>query len=143
VIGKIGPVNPELTVPLLARLLTDPDLDVELSAANALGLYGPAAAPAVPALATAVGAGDTERRVAAIHALQGIGKEDSKPAIPALTSALSDADPRVREAAAEGLGLFGREARSATAALERALTDIEAGVRKAAAGALLSITAEK
>jgi HEAT repeat protein len=142
VIGKIGPVNPELTVPLLARLLIDPDLDVELSAANALGIYGPAAAPAVPALTAAVGAGDAERRVAAIHALQGIGKEDSKPAIPALTSALAHADPRVREAAAEGLGLFGRDARSATAALEQALTDVEP-VRKAAAGALLAIAAEK
>jgi hypothetical protein len=57
VIGKIGVVDEQVTavvVPLLARLLCDYDLDVELAAANALGLYGPDAAAAVPALAQAV-----------------------------------------------------------------------------------------
>lgn len=143
VVGKIGPVNPELTVPLLARLLRDQDLDVELSAANALALYGSAAAEAVPALSEAVGAGDVERRVAAIHALQAVGPAATQPAIPTLTEALAHKDPRVRRAAAEALGQFGPAARSATTGLERALTDVDPDVRKAAADALLAVSASK
>jgi HEAT repeat protein len=142
VVGKIGPVNPELTVPLLARLLGDEDLDVELAAATALALYGAAAADAVPALSAAVGAGDVERRVAAIHSLEALGKV-SEPAIPMMTEALAHKDPRVRRAAAEALAQYGPAARSATAALERTLTDIDPEVRKLAADALLAVTASK
>jgi len=142
VVGKVGPVNTELTVPVLVRLLSDEDLDVELAAAAALTLYGSAAVDAVPALAAAVGAGDVERRVAAIHALQTIGR-DAQPAIPMMTDALANKDPRVRRAAAEALGQFGPAARSATAALERVLTDIDPDVRKIAADALLAVSAGK
>lgn len=142
VVGKIGPVDPDMTVPLLAQLLSDEDLDVELAAATALALYGAAAVDAVPALSAAVGAGDVERRVAAIHALEALGKV-AQPSIPMMTEALAHKDPRVRRAAAEALGQFGPAARSATAALERTLTDVDPEVRKLAADALLAITAGK
>lgn len=144
VIGKIGTaeVDPALTVPPLARLLDDLDLDVDLAAATALTLYGPAAAPAVPVLARATGGGDPERRVAAINALRSIG-DDAKPAIPAITAALANNDARVRRAAADALGQFGPDAASATDALETALSDPEPDVRKAAADALLAVTAGK
>jgi HEAT repeat protein len=142
VVGKIGPVNTALTVPLLVRLLTDEDLDVELAAVAALTLYGPAAIDALPALTAAVGAGDVERRLAAIHALQAIGR-DAQPAIPMMTDALANKDPRVRRAAAEALGQFGPAASSAAPALERVLTDVDPEVRKVAADALLAVTAGK
>lgn len=141
VIGKIGVhgVDTELTVPPLARLLSDADLDVNLAAANALSLYGAWAAPAVPALARAAVTGDPERRVAAINALVSVGK-DAEPAIPAVTAALSFNDNRVQREAADALGHFGAAANSAIPALEIALNDLDPDVRKAAADALLRIT---
>lgn len=141
VIGKIGVngVDTNLTVPPLARLLSDPDLDVNLAAANALSLYGAWAAPAVPALARAANTGDPERRVAAINALVSIGK-DAEPAIPAVTAALSFNDNRVQREAADALGHFGAAATSAIPALEITLNDSDPDVRKAAADALLRIT---
>jgi len=144
-IGKIGVVDEQVTavtVPLLARLLCDYDLDVELAAAYALGLYGPDAAAAVPALAQAVNGGDAERRIGAIHALQGID-EPAHAAVPALTRALAHPDPRVRRTAAEALGQFGAASREAIPTLEKLLDDIDADVRKAVADAILSITRGK
>jgi HEAT repeat protein len=46
-------VDPQVGVPLLVPLLHDPQPGVRSQAALALGLYGPAAAPAVPALRAA------------------------------------------------------------------------------------------
>lgn len=140
VLGKIGPVDPAMTVPVLVKLLSDPDLDVERVAANTLAIYGPQAAAAVPALAQAVHAGDPDRRIEVLHTLAAIG-DPARPAIPDITSALANPDARVRRAAAEALGHFGAAARSAVPALEKVLNDPDGDVRKAASDALLNIEA--
>ncbi len=140
VLGKVGPVDTGLTVPILTKLLTDPDLDVERVAANTLAIYGPRAASAVPALAAAIHAGDPERRMDMIQTLVAIGPA-GRPAIPDITSALANPDVRVRRAAAEALGHFGGAARSAIPALEKALNDADGDVRKAASDSLLDIEA--
>jgi len=141
-LGRIGPVDTERTVPLIAELLCDHDLDVRLAAAYTLGSYGDKSAPAVAQLAKAVVSGDAEQRIAAMKALQSIGK-DAAPAVPALAQALGFADERVRRAAPPVLGLLGAAARSAIPALQQALFDSDPLVRQAASDALLSITAGK
>ncbi len=139
-LGKIAPVDPEQVVPGLAYLLNDQDLDLRLQAANSLGLYGPEARAAVPALTRTVARGDGEIRRAAMLALAAIGPENSRAAIPAITQQLTHENPQVRQTAAQVLGRFGPAARSAEPALmERAGQDSDVDVRKAASDALLDI----
>ncbi len=142
VLLKVGPIDTPLTVPLLARLTCDIDLDVRLASMTTLGSYGSRANAAIPDLAKAAVTGDSDQRIAAIHALQGIGKEATS-AVPQLTEALSAGDERVRRAAAEALGQFGAAAKSAIPELERFLNDSDESVRKAVSDALLAITAGK
>ena len=141
-LGNINPADGKVAVPNLGRLLFDPDLDPRLAAAATLEHYGKEAAAAVPDLIRATSVGDSEIRVAVIHALEAIGAEEARPAVPALAQALSDPDERVRQAAAETLGSFGPVAQNAEPALRRALDDKEATVRKAASSALLNLKGE-
>jgi HEAT repeat protein len=94
---------------------------------------------AVLPLANAVRAHDAEVRVAAIHALAGMG-ENARPAVPALAAALGDTDTRVRCAAAEALGQLGPAAHDAVPDLNLAVKDSDIAVRRAASDALLRIT---
>jgi HEAT repeat protein len=138
-LGNIPASDGKIAVPGLGHLLFDPDLDPRLAAAATLDHYGKDAAAAVPDLTRAIGVGDSEIRVAVIHALEAIGSEDARSAVPALAQALNDPDDRVRQAAAETLGSFGPAAQSAEPALRRALDDKENTVRKAASSALLNL----
>jgi HEAT repeat protein len=142
VLMKVGPYETDLTVPVLAKLLCDIDLDVRRAAEATLGSFGPSAAAAVPALAAAALSGDEEQRIDALHSLEAIGAK-AHSAIPSMAAALADGDARVREAAAQTLGAFGPAAKAAIPALERAVFDKSDAVRKAASDALLSITAEE
>jgi HEAT repeat protein len=141
-------------IPMLARLLEDDDVDVDLAAIDALvhldpNGYGVPArgkpvknAPprnAVAALAQAVKSRDGEVRVAAIRALAGMG-QNARPAVAGLCGALGDTDPRVRHAAAAALGQLGRVADDAVPDLNLALKDADPNVRRAASDALLRIT---
>ncbi|HYT88393.1 MAG TPA: HEAT repeat domain-containing protein [Gemmataceae bacterium] len=138
-LGKIGPIRIELTVPALARLLRDPDLDVSLVAENTLKSFGADAKAAVPDLIAATRVGDAEARVAALQTLASVGVADAASSIPAVIDALGNTDARVRRTAAETLGSFGRSASAAVLPLRQLLQDEDAEVRRAASDALLSI----
>jgi HEAT repeat protein/putative zinc finger protein len=90
----------------LAGMLRDPNEDVRASAAEALGLAGPAAAAAVPALIEALRDPSVEVRSLAARALGGLGAE-AKASVERLRELQKDADPAVREAAAEALRKLG------------------------------------
>jgi hypothetical protein len=84
-----GPVDKSM-VPALVKALKDPGRDARAAAARGLGLLGPEARAAVPALAEAVrdDASGTAR-MAAADALAAIGPE-ARGALPALEAALRD-----------------------------------------------------
>jgi HEAT repeat protein len=138
-LGELAPRQPRVVLRGLVPRLGDEDLDVRIGAANAIGRYGDAARPAVPALAAFVSRGDVEARVAVLQALEAIGT-DASPALPAVARALADEDPRVRAEAARVLGRFGRLAAPYIPALRRLAVDPDPGVRRAGSAAILSIT---
>ncbi|HKI18141.1 MAG TPA: HEAT repeat domain-containing protein, partial [Isosphaeraceae bacterium] len=97
------------------------------AAARALGILGPDAKPAVPALARAASDADSSVRSSAIRALGAIGPE-AKEAVPALVRAASDADKSVRLSAIRALGAIGPGAREAIPVLVRAASDADTSV---------------
>lgn len=138
----------------LARLLCDECAAVRAFAAAGLGLFGPASAPAVPALGAATTDPEKSVRRAAVDALRRIGPA-AQPAILALlqavktdvdlgwevthvlkgmgatgvfalTELLSDRSGTVRTPAAERLAELGPAAVSASKALERVATQEKA-----------------
>jgi HEAT repeat protein len=78
------------------------DATERAAAARALSDMGPAARPAVPALARAVADPDPEVRRLAAYALRQIGP-DARDAAPDLEKALADSVPAVKRAAAYAL----------------------------------------
>lgn len=170
-LGRIAPAQSSAAVLGLARLLEDSDLNVRKAAAETLEVFGGlsevipeqkkaelerALRQAVPYLARAVNASNTEVRIAAMYTLLSFGVEVSQPAAPALAEALNPQvapDPRVRQVAAEVLGKLGPRAliNPATnqidtsvkdlvfAALRRAIGDEDPIVRSNASDALLSL----
>lgn len=105
----------------LTRAVTDEDVQVRRSVAQALSKVGPAATSAIPALikASEMKQGDPRfvfwARYHAIAALGNIGPR-AKEAIPVLTRQLGSGDP-LDEYRAEALGKIGPEARVALPAL--------------------------
>jgi HEAT repeat protein len=69
---SIRPENTLSAIPLYTQALADPDARVRRTAAEVLGRYGKAAAPAVPALRNALGDEDPEVRTRASDALLNI-----------------------------------------------------------------------
>jgi HEAT repeat protein len=91
---------------------------------------------AVAALAAGLMDRDRRARLAAVHALEMLGR-DGSAAAPALVRSLCDPDPFVRWAAARTLGKMApADADSAVPALARLLTDNDLDLRLAAATAL-------
>lgn len=84
-------------------LLGDPDEDVRAAAAESLGLIGPAAKPAIPALIGALHDSSAEVRALAAQALGKLGVEARAAAGP-LRELHDDPDESVRAAAAAALG---------------------------------------
>jgi len=142
-LAEIGAPVPEV-VPALVEALGIGWGGLSIAAAEALGMFGPEARDAVPALVKmmleARAVGEYE---AAVDALGDIGP-DAGDAVPALVDAL-DADGTylpVRSHAAEALGKIGPGAREAVAALVETLGDEWSTVRVAAAGALRGVTGQ-
>src|SRR5262249_30283536 len=130
-LGRVGPRRADLTVPPLARLGADPDIDVSLAASLTLERFGPQARAAVPALVQQLGAAsDPDVRIGIIYALVSVGQQDAAQIVMPLATSLTDQDVRIRRAASEALGSFGPGARPATAALRRSLDDEDADVRR-------------
>jgi HEAT repeat protein len=83
-------------------LLLDEDGGVRINAASVLIGFGPAALPAVPALALTLKDEYGDARIYAAEALRAIGPK-AEDAIPALLEALRDKDPSVRTISARAL----------------------------------------
>lgn len=139
VLGKIAPVEAEHSVPALAKLLSDRDLDVKLAAVTALERYQPAARGVMTELIGATVNGDAELRMAAMRCIASLGGAEASLAIPAFRTALGAGDPRVRAAAAESLGRLGSAAREAEPELRKALDDSNNQVQKAASDAIIKV----
>lgn len=102
--GLVESGQGERAVPILVNRLTTKDLRQKWVAIIALGVIGPAAAPAVPSLILELKGQDKSIRGIAIGVLGKIGPS-SKQAIPALKDiAANDPDPDIRKLAAEALG---------------------------------------
>lgn len=137
-LGKMAPHRAAKAVPALARLLTEENADLGITAAAALERYGPSAKAAVPALCKAVTHTDPATCGWAVKALGAIGPE-AKEAVPCLIQALSAKDPELRLAAIRALGRLGPSARPGAAALTKALNDPDVNVRQAAAEAMVQL----
>lgn len=108
--------SPEAAQALLAVLSTEREADVHATIADALGLLGPNALPAAPALVRLLGDEHEIVRARAATALGGIGTA-SPLTVPALIKALGDPDHDVRASAAAALGQVGPPAAEAVPAL--------------------------
>lgn len=138
-LGRVGPVQTELTVPALARLLgTQEDVDVRETAGATLRRYGKAARAAIPSLIADIANANSESRESSIKALISVGPE-AADAVPALQNALQSSVANVRKLAAEALGRMGPLASAAVPDLRRRLDDDDNAVRIAASAAILSI----
>ena len=106
-------------------------------AIRALGIIGPAAREAVPALGRVLRGSDHQASADASSALALIGKA----ALPALLEALEDRNANVRRPAAYALAQLGPDGGGAVPALAHLLLDSDYSVRDAAAYALQAIGA--
>jgi HEAT repeat protein len=126
-------------VPAITVMLQDDNV----WAAHALGLIGPEAEDAVPALIKSLRQGaDGGVRGFSASALRQIGPA-AVPAIPALIGALKDKHGNTRMHAAEALGFLSTGEKDVIEALTAALQDVDETVRKAADRSLKRIEVGK
>jgi outer membrane protein assembly factor BamB/HEAT repeat protein len=125
-------------IPLLVDLLRDERTSIRRSAVDALIDLAPQTERNQPALRRALRDEDSMVAGDAARALGALGKRAS-PSVGALVKTLSHEDPYVRVYAAEALASIGPKAGAATKDVARALGDPTPGVRWAACEALASI----
>jgi HEAT repeat protein len=110
---KLVDAKDKEAVDALSRVLRDPDGEVRINAALALGnIGGGEAAVAVPVLREALKQSDAAIRSQAAAALKNIGPQ-AAGAVPDLVVALNDKDEQVRILSAVALGSIGKDAASA------------------------------
>ena len=126
------------SIPDLITALSSSSAEVRIGAAHRLGNMGPAAQPAVPALARNLNYPHTyDVREAAAEALGAIGPT-AKPSIPVLIVVLlTDSSLHVRRASAEALERIGDV--SAIPALASGLADQDSGVEVQCAKAIAAL----
>jgi HEAT repeat protein len=107
-------------------------LDIKCAAARGLGLLGPQAAAAVPALGQAMHSTTARLRLDAARALGQIGDAG----LPELLNGLSDKDINVRYVAVHGLGEACSNTNLATLALLKITADSEPALSVVAGGSL-------
>src|SRR5687767_2248247 len=117
--------RPEL-LPLLARVLDDPDLAVAGKAATALALRG---AEAWPTLAQLLADGSPQQRWGATVALSHT-RADIRPFLPALTRQLAEPDARLIHASLAALARLEADAAPAIPALRALLGHEDADIRR-------------
>lgn len=132
-LGAVGR-QPYLAVPALITTLKN-DASISWRAADALGAFGPAAAPAVPHLMTALESPNPSLRWRAAQALEKVG-ESADRAVAALVTASADGQTNVRLAALHSLAQLRSSPEVVLPAFERALADPDPRVRAQAARAL-------
>jgi HEAT repeat protein len=132
--GHAAPATPSLI-----RATASDDVLLRRAAANTLGLIGPAAEPAVPALADLVLFDDShEVRDLAARSLGRIGAS----AEPVLVQMLEDPEVDVKSRAAFACRELSGAAPETVRALQQAITNSEPGVRIAALESLWAIAPE-
>lgn len=140
-IAEIGPAT--TTVPLLTRLVKDGDSRVRHAAIEGLGIIGPAAADACPALIESLKDKDPLIQTAAAAGLGRMGAVAST-AVPSLVELLTVDDPTVKLTSVYALGEIGPEARTAIPAITQlAEQKTDVLLRDAAAEALRKITKDE
>jgi len=125
-------------IPLLVDLLRDPRVPLRRGAVDVLIDFAPRTESIQAALRRALRDEDSEVARDAARALGALGAK-AGPSVGALVEALSHEEPHVRIYAAEALASIGPAAAAATADLARAVRDPIPGVRWAACEALASI----
>jgi HEAT repeat protein len=135
VLGRMGPPS----VPALTRTVQqDQPAVVRRCAAQALGMAGPAAAPACMELCRAMTAPDDALRFEASYALGKIGAAS----VPWLQRMLQFSDPAVQRAAVDGLGWVGAAAGPTAPHIQALGGSPVVKLRHACAAALVKITGE-
>ena len=134
-IGYIGPIAADDSLHALISATEDSDDGVALQALATLGEFGPLAVPALPALMSAIWAGDVRRRALAGAAVLRLGDA----AVPYLIPSLAHPSADVRAKAAQILGRLGSAAAPAVPHLKTLDHDADEAVRTAAAAAITTI----
>jgi hypothetical protein len=127
--------GPAAVLPILCAGLADPDDEVSGVATSALGVIGPDAAPAIPALREAALKFE-KPNISAPNALGAIGGPE---AVEALVEVLERGDNTARNLAAHALAGMGERARAALPALQKAALHTDIGVSGAARQAIKKI----
>src|SRR5262249_10364390 len=122
--------------------LKDEAIPVRREAADALGAFGPAARPALPALTERLQDQDGEVSLAAAEAIASVDVMASAATVQAYTQLVKRGGPSVRRTAIRHLQSLGAKARDAVPALVEARTGPDREVREAAARALKAIDPE-
>lgn len=104
----------------ITKALSDKDEHIRQNAASKLGLFGPDAKDAWPALISALKDKNKEVRLRAAEALELIGPV-ANPNVPVLVKALDEEDWEIRKHIAIVLGDIGHDAEDAIPALNRIL----------------------
>ncbi len=141
-------------VPVLTRILRQrgelrhigQDSHMRGAAANALGLMGDKAMPAIPVLVAAL-EDESEAPGVRSEAAEALGRLKYEPAVPALIKMLEEKDLRwgkhmasdLRKSVVRALGYMGPQGKTAVPTLIETLKDEETYVRKCAADALGSM----
>ncbi len=128
----------QATIGQLVAALGGADAQARLDAADRLTALGPAAKPAVPALAQALADSSAELRWRAARTLAAIGPGASD-AVPALIVALNDSETLVRAQVAHALRKIGVSTPEVATALATHIIDPSEQVRREVLKALLSL----
>lgn len=120
--------RPELTLPVLTRMLDDTDKMVKMSAARALGKYGRSATAASPTLRQMLTDQDAQISLCAATALVGIG-ESLELALPIISNVLTDPSSPSRRGLVFMLGELGEKAKPTVPLLTEGLRDANADFR--------------
>ncbi len=135
-LGKLKPYAKD-SVPVLRKVVADPQFRAPTHAARALWLLTGDPGEAIPTLVRSLD--DLTHFQHAAEVLAEMGPEAS-PAVERLIAALAERDPDDRIAAARALGHIGAPAVKAEGPLRRLLEDEELRVREAAGEALKAIS---
>jgi HEAT repeat protein len=130
-------IEPGLLV--FAQRVRDPNRSVRAATVDFLETMEDAAAPAIPALVSALGDPDLFIRWAAVRTLGKVGKVKTDVTVPAIAQLLNpQEDPDVREAAATTLRGYGADAK---AALPKLIGMLNVGEAEAQEAVIKAITA--
>lgn len=133
------PMPPRLAE--LVKQLDDPEWDIRMEAATAIGLLGPVAKPAIPKLIEAFKDPVPAVRMKAIDALMFMGTTAAEAA-PRIVPLLNDPDELVRVSAVIALPRITPDRASTVPLLKKALADKAWSVRRRAAMELVQLGEE-